>query len=158
MVLRVVIQKQIQRIWMSLHLSIGQKLKELQTKFEILDADKTGVNVNNNVVETSGLNYFTWSSIYMGSGVGVADFNNDGLPDIYMGSKFEKRDVLYLNKGNMQFEDISNQALPENDLWTSGVSIVDINNDGLMDIYVCKFGPTNGYGTKTKSSTCQPRK
>ncbi len=117
------------------------KIKRSPTKFKILDSEKTGVNANNNVVETSGLNYFTWSSIYMGSGVGVADFNNDGLPDIYMGQSL-KSDVLYLNKGNMEFEDISTSALPEDNYWTSGVSIVDINNDGLMDIYVCKFGPT----------------
>jgi hypothetical protein len=117
------------------------KIKRSPTKFRILNPDETGVKANNNVVETAGLNYFTWSAIYMGSGVGVADFNNDGLPDIYMGQSL-KKDVLYLNKGNMQFEDISDQALPEDDLWTSGVSIVDINDDGLMDIYICKFGPT----------------
>ena len=117
------------------------KIKRTPTKFKILDPNKTGVNANNNVVESAGLNYFTWSSVYMGSGVGVADFNNDGLPDIYMGQSL-KSDVLYLNKGNMQFEDISALSLPEDDLWTSGVSVVDINNDGLMDIYICKFGPT----------------
>ncbi len=117
------------------------KIKQSPTKFKILDSDKTGVSANNNIQETNGLNYFTWPSLYMGSGVGVADFNDDGLPDIYMGQNL-KGDVLYLNKGNMQFEDVSIQALPEDNLWTSGVSIVDINNDGLMDIYVCKFGPT----------------
>lgn len=117
------------------------KIKQSPTKFEILDPNTTGVKVNNSVQENSSFNYFTWSSIYMGSGVGVADFNDDGLPDIYMGQSM-KSDKLYLNKGNMQFEDVSNQALPEDDRWTSGVSVVDINNDGLMDIYVCKFGPT----------------
>lgn len=111
------------------------------TKFEILDPSKTGVSANNAVIENAGLNYFTYPSLYMGSGVGVADFNNDGLPDIYMGQSL-KSDVLYLNKGNMEFDDISNTALPEDNYWTAGVSVVDINNDGLMDIYVCKFGPT----------------
>lgn len=118
-----------------------ESIKITPTKFKILDPEETGVTANNSVEETAGLNYFTWSSIYMGSGVGVADFNNDGLPDIYMGQSL-KSDVLYMNKGNMQFEDISDTALPEDNYWTSGVSVVDINNDGLMDIYVCKFGPT----------------
>ncbi|MEM9547565.1 MAG: VCBS repeat-containing protein [Bacteroidota bacterium] len=117
------------------------KIKRSPTKFEILDPAKTGISANNSVIENAGLNYFTYPSLYMGSGVGVADFNNDGLPDIYMGQSL-KSDVLYMNKGNMQFEDVSNSSLPEDNYWTAGVSVVDINNDGLMDIYVCKFGPT----------------
>lgn len=118
-----------------------EKIKRSPTKFKILDSSKTGVVANNKIQETDGFNHFKWASIYNGSGVGVADFNNDGLPDIYMGRNMQS-DVLYLNKGNMEFEDISALALPEDNLWTSGVSIVDINNDGLMDIYICKFGPT----------------
>jgi len=118
-----------------------EKIKRSPTKFKILDSNKTGVVANNSIQESDGFNHFKWASIYNGSGVGVADFNNDGLPDIYIGQNM-KSDILYLNKGNMEFEDISELALPEDNLWTSGVSIVDINNDGLMDIYICKFGPT----------------
>jgi len=111
------------------------------TSFEILSPEQTGVDAINHVESTPNFNYFLWSSIYMGSGVGVADFNNDGLPDIYMGQNMTQ-DKLYINKGDMQFQDISATALPKNMQWTSGVSVVDINNDGWMDIYVCTFGPS----------------
>ncbi|MFT6783364.1 MAG: hypothetical protein ACJA1A_003304, partial [Saprospiraceae bacterium] len=118
-----------------------ETIKKESTKFKILDSDVTGVNAMNKVEETVNFNYYLWSAIYMGSGVGVADFNNDGLPDIYMGQNMTQ-DKLYLNKGSMKFEDISATALPANIQWTSGVSVVDINNDGWMDIYVCSFGPS----------------
>jgi hypothetical protein len=118
-----------------------ETIKRESTKFKILNPDETGVNAMNKVEETASFNYFLWSAMYMGSGVGVADFNNDGLPDIYMGQNLTQ-DKLYINKGNMKFEDISASALPANIQWTSGVSVVDINNDGWMDLYVCSFGPS----------------
>lgn len=118
-----------------------ETIKKESTKFKILDSSETGVDAKNVVTETVNFNYFLWSAIYMGSGVGIADFNNDGLPDIYMGQNMTQ-DKLYLNKGSMKFEDISATALPANNQWTSGVSVVDINNDGWMDIYICSFGPS----------------
>lgn len=116
-------------------------IKKEATKFKILDPSQTGVDAMNKVEETENFNYFLWSAIYMGSGVGIADFNNDGLPDIYMGQNMTQ-DKLYINKGSMKFEDISATALPANIQWTTGVSVVDINNDGWMDIYVCTYGPS----------------
>ncbi|MFT6333880.1 MAG: hypothetical protein ACJATI_000612 [Halioglobus sp.] len=127
-----------------------ETIKKESTKFKILSSDQTGINAMNKVEETENFNYFLWSSIYMGSGVGVADFNNDGLPDIYMGQNMTQ-DKLYLNKGDMKFDDISDSALPNNMQWTAGVSVVDINNDGWMDIYLCSFGPsTNPSGRKNR--------
>lgn len=119
----------------------ASKIQQVDTKFKILDPATTGIDASNKMTETSGFNYFLWSSIYMGSGVGVADFNNDGLPDIYIGQNMTQ-DKLYINKGDMKFHEISKSALPSNIQWTSGVSVVDINNDGWMDIYVCTFGPS----------------
>ncbi len=116
------------------------KISKVGTKFSILKTDKTGISADNKVNETPGFNHFLWASIYNGSGVGIADFDNDGLPDIYMGQNMTG-DHLYLNKGGMKFENASS-GLPKDIRWTSGVSVVDINNDGLMDIYVCKFGPS----------------
>jgi len=116
-------------------------IKKEATQFKLLDPSVTGVNAENKVEETVQFNYFLWSALYMGSGVAIADFNNDGLPDIYLGQNMTQ-DKLYINKGSMKFQDISSTALPANIQWTSGVTVVDINNDGWMDLYVCTFGPS----------------
>lgn len=111
------------------------------TKFTTLRSSATGITADNKLEETKSFNHFLWASIYNGSGVGIADFNNDGLTDIYVGQNMTA-DHLYLNKGSMTFENVSKTALPNDNRWTSGVSVVDINLDGWMDIYVCKFGPS----------------
>ena len=118
-----------------------ESIKKEPTKFQILDPNTTGVLASNHIEPTIGFNYFLWSAFYMGSGVGIADFNNDGLPDIYIGQNMTQ-DKLYINKGSMKFEEISSTALPENKQWTTGVTVVDINTDGWMDIYICSFGPS----------------
>jgi len=111
------------------------------TKFKTLRSDATGITADNKLEETKSFNHFLWASIYNGSGVGVADFNNDGKTDIYVGQNMTA-DHLYINEGNMTFDNVSQAALPADNRWTSGVSVVDINLDGWMDIYVCKFGPS----------------
>lgn len=109
-----------------------------QTLFQELEQDQTGIEFNNTVVDNDTANIFLYSAFYSGSGVAIGDINNDGLPDIYLGGN-QVSDALYINKGEMQFEDIT---LPAGILnkggWTAGVNMVDINQDGLMDIYVCK--------------------
>src|SRR5207237_9766876 len=73
-----------------------------------------------------------------GAGVGAGDFNNDGLIDLFFASN-QGENKLYLNKGKMQFTDVTKQAhLPQAGGWSTGVSVVDINNDGLLDIYICR--------------------
>jgi len=100
----------------------------------------TGIQFNNKLTPTPSLNILTYMYYYDGAGVASGDFNNDGLIDLYFtGNQVE--DKLYLNKGNFQFEDITNKAGIENGTgWTTGVSIVDINSDGLLDLYICKIG------------------
>jgi len=107
--------------------------------FSQLTADQTGVAFNNRILDTDEL-VMTYEYIYNGSGVAIGDFNNDGLPDLFFAA-VNTDNKLYLNRGNMQFEDITQKAgiLPRLSLST-GVTTVDINADGFLDIYVCKAG------------------
>ena len=102
---------------------------------------ETGVNFNNVINDEGRINIFTWHFIYNGAGVAAGDINNDGLPDLYFTGNMVP-DKLYLNKGNFQFEDITTKAGISTQIWSSGVTMVDINADGLLDIYVCKNSPT----------------
>jgi hypothetical protein len=109
--------------------------------FETLSPEQTGVKFVNTIKESEEFNFYTYEYIYNGTGVGLADVNNDGLTDIYLVGN-QVQDKLYLNKGDMKFEDISNTAFDStaNDGWHTGVVMVDINADGWQDIYVCRSG------------------
>nr|WP_295922590.1 VCBS repeat-containing protein [uncultured Dyadobacter sp.] len=114
--------------------------------FELLSSDQTGVHFANNLRESDQLNILTYEYFYNGGGVGAGDINNDGRPDLFFtGNMTESK--LYLNQseaagGTIQFKDITEQAgirIPGG--WARGVSMVDINADGYLDIYVCRAGP-----------------
>ena len=111
--------------------------------FTLLDSTVTGVDFNNTIKETTEENLFTFNYIYNGAGVGIIDVNNDGLQDLYFTGN-QVPDKLYLNKGNFKFEDISRSAgIDQFGGWHNSVSTVDINNDGYMDLYVCRGGYKN---------------
>src|SRR5581483_4005184 len=105
--------------------------------FEQLPASRTGITFNNQITETDSINPMDVVNIYNGGGVGIGDFNNDGLPDIFLtGNTVPCK--LYLNEGHFHFRDITAEAgVTGMGRWARGVSIVDINNDGLPDIYIC---------------------
>ncbi len=107
-----------------------------KTLFTLLPPEKTGVAFNNMIEETDSFNILFDEYIYNGGGVGVADFNNDGYQDLYFtGNRVSNK--LYLNKGDFNFEDITSKAgVGAEDIWSSGVSVVDINNDDWMDLYI----------------------
>ena len=110
------------------------------TLFKLLPASQTGVTFNNQLTESDSLNILNQANIYNGGGVGIGDFNGDGLMDIYFAGNMVSN-KLYLNKGSMKFDDITAVANVGGDgRWSTGVSVVDINADGLPDIYVsCSF-------------------
>ncbi|HEX9600665.1 MAG TPA: VCBS repeat-containing protein, partial [Mariniflexile sp.] len=110
------------------------------TLFVSMEANQTGISFINSVVETEALNVMQYEYLYNGGGVGMGDFNNDGLVDIYFtGNTVENK--LYINKGNFKFDDITQLAGIEGRKgWKTGVSIADVNGDGLLDIYVCYSG------------------
>jgi hypothetical protein len=106
--------------------------------FALVSPDASGVTFANILSEDEKQNYLNFQYIYNGGGVAVGDINNDGLPDIYFTGN-EVANKLYLNKGNLVFEDVTEAAGVAGDNgWHTGVSMVDINNDGWLDIYICK--------------------
>ena len=111
--------------------------------FVSLPSNKTQIKFQNNLTSTTDLNILNYLYYYNGAGVAAADFNNDGLADLYFTGN-QTADKLYLNTGGLQFKDITKQALINNSTpWTTGVTTVDINNDGFLDIYICKIGAHN---------------
>lgn len=108
-----------------------------QKLFKLLDPADTGVKFNNTIVEDRNYNILNIYYLYNGGGVSVGDFNNDGLTDLFFtGNMVENK--LYLNQGNMKFRDITEEAgVGAMGKWSYGSSAVDINGDGLLDLYVC---------------------
>lgn len=120
--------------------SCGEKGQKEAPLFEAMDPSFTNILFENTITESDSFNYFLFSYIYMGGGVSAADFNNDGLCDLYFTANMEAN-KLYLNRGNLQFEDVS--AVSKTDAghdWMLGSTVCDINNDGLPDIYVSVSG------------------
>lgn len=112
--------------------------------FELLSEDQTGISFRNDLAYSEKINPYTFRNFYNGAGVALGDINNDGLIDIlFAGNQTSNR--LYLNQGNLKFKDITQSAgLESTGYWSTGVSMADINGDGLLDIYVCKSGPGGG--------------
>ncbi|WP_231896412.1 VCBS repeat-containing protein [Gramella sp. MAR_2010_147] len=106
--------------------------------FQFIPAEHSGIHFSNVLNENSNVNILNYLYYYNGAGVSAEDYNQDGYVDLYFTSN-EAKDELYLNRGDFKFEEVSSLAHIENSSgWTTGVSNVDINNDGLMDLYVCK--------------------
>ena len=111
--------------------------KHTPALFKQISSSHSGITFNNTITENDSINPLDVVNIYNGGGVGIGDFNNDGLQDIYFtGNQVSSK--LYINKGDFKFEDVTEKA-GVNGLgrWSRGVSVIDINNDGLMDIYIC---------------------
>ena len=117
------------------------------TLFTRLDAGTSGIDFSNTITENDSVNLIFDEYAYMGSGVGIGDFNNDGLPDLFFGAS-QGSCRLYLNLGNHHFRDITKSAGLETTSWCTGISVVDINNDGYPDIYVCVSGNVPGMKRK----------
>jgi ASPIC and UnbV/FG-GAP-like repeat len=114
-----------------------------KTKFTKLSAAKTNIHFTNTITESDSINIFDFSNIYNGGGVGVGDFDNNGLEDIYFTGNMVSN-KLYLNKGGMKFDDVTEASnTAGGGIWSRGVAVVDINNDGKLDMYVCATAKQN---------------
>jgi len=117
-----------------------------QPLFKLLSTKETNIKFSNDINETESLNVLSYEYFYNGGGVAVGDINNDGLPDIFFTSNMGSN-RLYLNQGHMKFKDITKEASPgmegRSGAWKTGVTMADVNGDGLLDIYVCYSGKTD---------------
>ena len=127
-----------------LNISCSSDKKESQKVFELLDESQTGIDFSNNLTFTNDFNVYKYRNFYNGGGVAIGDINNDGWPDIYFTSN-QEQNKLYLNLGDFKFEDITDKAQVGGiKPWSTGATMVDINADGYLDIYVCNSGDING--------------
>jgi hypothetical protein len=124
-------------------LSCKEEYKK-DTSLFVLKNSSIGISFENTLTYTESFNPYIYRNFYNGGGVAIGDINNDGLEDIYFtGNMVDNK--LYLNKGNWKFEDITLKAgVSCPGVWSTGVSFVDINGDGFLDIYVCKSGKPGG--------------
>ncbi len=117
-----------------------RKPEKVKILFENLEVNTTGVNFQNKIKNTIELNILNYLYFYNGSGVAVGDFNNDNLPDLYFTAN-QSADELYINHGDFKFKNVTSfSGIHNSENWSTGVTTVDINNDGFMDIYICKVG------------------
>lgn len=115
--------------------------------FELTKPEETGITFVNSVPENDTLNQFIYHYLFNGNGVATGDLNNDGLPEIVFSGN-EKSAALYLNKGDFKFEDITEKSGLKTAYWMSGISLADVNNDGFLDIYICRSGPNKNRDRK----------
>ncbi len=112
--------------------------------FTLIPSSNTGMTFSNNISYTEEFNPYTFRNFFNGGGVAIGDINNDGLPDIFFTSN-QQSNKLYLNKGNFEFEDITQKAgLASDGVWSTCVTMADVNGDGFLDIYVSKSGDLKG--------------
>lgn len=124
----------------SLLLISGCKQNSTPSMFSPIDANQSGLNFTNTLTPTTDFNLFSYMYYYNGAGIGAGDFNKDGKIDLFFAAN-QTGNRLYLNKGLLKFEDVTTAAqIPNDAAWSTGVSVVDINNDGLLDIYICRVG------------------
>ncbi|WP_254049519.1 FG-GAP repeat domain-containing protein, partial [Cnuella takakiae] len=118
----------------------GCTTKKQPALFTVRDHNQTGLHFTNTLKATPEFNMFKYMYFYNGAGVGAGDFNGDGKTDLFFSAN-QGQNKLYLNKGALKFEDVTQAAgIPQDGGWSTGVSVVDINADGLLDIYVCRVG------------------
>jgi len=124
--------------------------KKKEGLFVSATSNDTGLNFTNSITETNELNILDYIYFYNGGGVAIGDINNDSLPDIFFSGN-QVKNKLYLNKGNLKFEDITDKAkVGGNSSWNTGAIIGDVNGDGFLDVYVCAVVGLHGFNGRNE--------
>ncbi|HZX57092.1 MAG TPA: VCBS repeat-containing protein, partial [Mucilaginibacter sp.] len=149
---RISSRRKVIRILSLLFLALAMTFSSCEQKkadarlFQLLDSTQTGIKFTNALSDDDYPGILNYLYFYNGGGVAVGDINNDGLPDIFFTSNKKGGNKLYLNKGNYQFEDITEKAGVAGAAdWCTGVTMADVNNDGYLDIYVCAVSGKLGF-------------
>ena len=128
--------------------------KDSTSTFQVLESKTTGLDFSNDLTYDNDFNLLRYIYFYNGSGVASGDFNNDGKIDLYFGAN-QQQNRLYLNEGEMHFKNVTKEAgIPADKGWTTGVSVADVNADGLLDIYVCRVGYYESLRSKNQLLIC----
>ncbi len=131
-------------LWLGLLLVLESCGKKDSHLFTQLSSGETGINFTNELISSEDFDVFRYRNYYNGGGVAIGDLNGDSLPDVYLTANMQPN-RLFLNKGNFEFEDITQSAgVAGSKIWSTGVSMADVNGDGLLDIYVCNSGDVDG--------------
>lgn len=120
--------------------------------FHLLTAQESGIDFKNEVTDVQGNNFLLYEYFYNGAGIGVGDFDKDGLPDLFFAGN-QMPNKLYLNQGDLHFKDITTPAGILNDKgWSTGVTVSDVNGDGWLDIYVARSGAPSAYTPENRAN------
>jgi hypothetical protein len=139
---------------LALHLAACRSGGDEPPPFTVLDAGRTGLQAANRITPTPAFNLFTYMYFYNGSGLGAGDFDRDGRTDLFFASN-QQGCRLYLNRGDMRFEDVTAAAgMAADSSWNTGVSLVDINHDGWLDIYLCAVGRYKTLRSRNRLLVC----
>ena len=133
-------------VYLSLLLDLYSCSNKSETKplFQKMTPEQTNIHFSNKLSYDRNFNIYTYRNFYNGGGVAIGDINNDSLPDLFFTANMESN-KLFLNKGNLKFEDITEKAgIGKKGKWSTGVSMADVNGDGLLDIYICNSGDIKG--------------
>lgn len=120
---------------------------KINQRFTSISPRDSGIDFENTLIESDSVNAYRFLYLYNGAGVGIGDFNNDGLSDVFLAGNMTSS-KLYLNEGNFKFRDITKAAGLETETWVHGVSVVDVNNDGWLDIYLSIGGVKQGLNSR----------
>ena len=133
-------------VYLSLLLDLYSCSNKSETNplFQKMTPEQTNIHFSNKLSYDRNFNIYTYRNFYNGGGVAIGDINNDSLPDLFFTANMESN-KLFLNKGNLKFEDITEKAgIGKKGKWSTGVSMADVNGDGLLDIYICNSGDIKG--------------